>query len=100
MERKRYILFRAIFLLALLLSSGATAYSSGMLNTYSIELTTDEVAVEPGLCTDNQLVFDDQSDRFYSFRIADLPEFLHGVPDDCSVIHNFCISVWHPPKIS
>jgi hypothetical protein len=100
MEKKKNILFRIIFLLALLVNCGLAVYSNGGLNTINIELTPNENAVEPVLCSDNLLVFDDPTNQFYNFRIADLPESQSGVTDDCSVIHNFCISVWHPPEIS
>jgi hypothetical protein len=100
MGRKRYILFRIIFLLAILVNSGVTVSSDGVLNTKSIELTPNENAVEPGLWSDNTIVFDEQREQFYNFRLADIHESYHGVPDDFSILHNFCISVWHPPEIS
>ena len=99
MGRKRYIRFRIIFLLAILVNSGVTV-SDGVLNTNRIELTANNNAMEPGLCSDKTLVFDDQTDQFYNFVIADLPESHPSVQDNCSINHKFSISVWHPPKIS
>jgi hypothetical protein len=99
MKRKRNILFRVIFLLALLVNSGAVVYSNFNLDSTTIELISNENNVEPGFSTDNNYAFDDQTDRFYTFRLTDLPESHLLASDSCSVIQNFCISVWHPPEI-
>lgn len=78
MKRKRNILFRVIFLLALLVNSGAVVYSNSnfSLNSNSIELTSNENAVEPGFSTDNNFAFNDQTDRFYTFRLTNQKIFL------------------------
>jgi hypothetical protein len=99
MKRKRNILFRVIFLLALLVNSGVVVYSSFILNSNSIELTSNENSVEPGFSTANNFAFDDLTDQFYTFGLTDLPESHLLAPEGCSIVHNFCISVWHPPKI-
>ena len=97
---KRLILFRNIFLLAVLFSLGINS---------SLNYTSNPFIIELSCCTnssDNSLSSD--IDPFDEDRIYQSTEYswdgnvvnLNPIIRNCFLIDNFGISVWQPPKIS
>jgi hypothetical protein len=100
MKRKQNILFRIIFLLALLVNIGLVEYSGISIFTNKIESFSGENGEESLFNADNTHVFENFTDQVCYIRLKDLQELHLRVPDDCHSIQNFCVSVWHPPKIT
>jgi hypothetical protein len=98
MKRASKILFRIIFLMAVLFSAGLNTYSNSDIHT----TISDHPVMEN--CGDNNFFqdvdfFDDEQINQNSdfFSGADFLYQIH-IPQNCILIPNYPTSVWQPPK--
>lgn len=99
MKRKRKILFKIIFLLAVFFSIGNDAYSYLRIHPYNIELSTDKNSSENSFRPDIDSVNDDQIDHSYKSGLIAGSICQIPIPRNCSIVYTFYFSVWQPPKI-
>jgi len=100
MKRKRNMLFRVVFLFALLFKMGLLSYSDLRNPVYSHEITSDEsnfdnFSVSDIIALDENMAAD-QSGTIWT---AELPESKTQITDSNSILYSYCISIWQPPEI-
>ncbi len=100
MKIHRKILFRIIFLLAVLFCYGINVYSNYNVHSYSIEQTAGTNTVENSLSSDIDSSNEDQNNQFDEFDCIGKPIFQIPNTNNYFSTYNFCFSVWQPPKNS
>lgn len=99
MKRKRKLLFKIIFILAVFFSIGIDAYSNFNMHPYSTELSTGKNSAENSFRSDIDSMNEDQIDPSYKFDLTDGTFCQIPFPWNCSIVYTFYFSIWQPPKI-
>jgi hypothetical protein len=99
MQRKRKILLKFIFFMAVLFSIGTQVCSNYNLRQISPEIVADSILCENNLSLDIDSVNGDLIALSSTSGSAEEYVCQMKIPHDCSIIINFCLSVWQPPKI-
>jgi hypothetical protein len=100
MKKQRKFLYKIIFLLVVFFSYGINAYSNIDIQQYTINLSEEHKSDEDRFSSNNDSSNEDQIDQ------PDKLVSTHGISwqnqnsKDFSLVFNYCLSVWQPPKIS
>jgi len=94
------ILFRIIFLIAVLFCFEMDVYSNCNNLTNSIEISTCGNVVENSFNSEWDSCDDDQINFFNKPGLLIEPGSQQSALTNCFVLLNSSVSVWHPPKIS
>ena len=98
MKRQRKILFRFIFLLAIVYCFGINAYSNYNMQPNSVVLPTGGNSEENIFFSDVDFFDDEQINQIFEFITA--VDSVYWIPftQSCFLISRYPTSIWQPPK--
>jgi hypothetical protein len=99
MKRQKKILFKIIFLLVVFFSYGINAHSDFDRQLFAIDLSTENNNVEDRFSSNNNSMNEDQIDTLDKFKLTGEPISQKLISQNFSLVYNFCLSIWQPPKI-